>query len=145
VLRRLSKTDNTELCGRILNLMAKILPLNERSGLNVTGDINKSHTTTIDEEEDDEKTVLIDMDVYRRFWSLQKFFQNPPTVEKSWEEFVSIVEETLKTFDTEEDLGDETELSEDDGTSFVPKYLTSRKLLHLQVCILLVRNNLCAV
>lgn len=117
--------------------MAKIFPLNQRSALNVTGDINRSHATTIDTEEEDDKTVLIDMEIYKRFWSLQSFFQNPQQVMgESWNEFMSVVDETLKTFDTEEALGDSQDQSDD--STFVPKYLTSRKLLHLQVCLLFI-------
>lgn len=135
MLRRLSKTNNTLLCGRILNFLAKVLPLSERSGLNIAGEFNKSHTTTIDEEQDaDHQEIMIDWEIYKRFWSLQRFFQNPSLLfEKSWIEFTSIVEETLKTFDTEEDLGDISDVFDEDSTTFVPKYLTSRKLLHLQV------------
>jgi THO complex subunit 1 len=115
--------------------MAKIFPLNQRSALNVTGDINRSHATVIDTEEEDDKTVLIDMEIYKRFWSLQSFFQNPQQVMgESWNEFIGVVDETLKTFDTEEALGDSQDQTDD--ATFVPKYLTSRKLLHLQVCLL---------
>ncbi|KAL0479922.1 hypothetical protein AKO1_000702, partial [Acrasis kona] len=71
----------------------------------------------------------------------QKHFQNIHTnlANKTiFDDFVCIVQETLNTFDTEDDevtqeQDDESLVtSQQDDSSFIPKYLTNRKLLHLQ-------------
>lgn len=40
------------LCGRILLFLAKLLPLTERSGVNLHGNFNTSNTTTVEEAEE---------------------------------------------------------------------------------------------
>ena len=40
LLRRLSRTQNTVFCGRILLFLAKFFPFSERSGLNVISEFN---------------------------------------------------------------------------------------------------------
>jgi THO complex subunit 1 len=50
LLKRLSQTTETAFCGRILILLAKALPLNERSGLNLMSQININNVTTYDED-----------------------------------------------------------------------------------------------
>ncbi len=46
LLRRLSRSQNTVFCGRILLFLAKFFPLSERSGLNVVSEFNLENTTT---------------------------------------------------------------------------------------------------
>lgn len=58
LLRRLSRTLDTVLCGRILLFLAFILPLSERSGVNVTGLINTENATSYDGQGED--TALIE-------------------------------------------------------------------------------------
>lgn len=50
LLKRLSQTVDTTFCGRILILLAKALPLNERSGLNLMSQVNTNNVTTYDED-----------------------------------------------------------------------------------------------
>lgn len=50
LLKRLSQIVDTAFCGRILILLAKALPLNERSGLNLMSQINTSNVTSYDED-----------------------------------------------------------------------------------------------
>lgn len=50
LLKRLSQTVDTSFCGRILILLAKSLPLNERSGLNLMSQFNSGNVTTYDED-----------------------------------------------------------------------------------------------
>lgn len=47
LLRRLSKTNNTNFSGRIILLMTVVVPLDDRSGLNVTGRFNIDNVTSI--------------------------------------------------------------------------------------------------
>jgi THO complex subunit 1 len=50
LLKRLSQTVDTTFCGRILILLAKALPLTERSGLNLMSQVNSSNVTTYDQD-----------------------------------------------------------------------------------------------
>ena len=45
MLRRLSRTQNTVFCGRILLFLAKFFPFSERSGLNIISEFNLDNTT----------------------------------------------------------------------------------------------------
>lgn len=51
LLRRLSKTQNTEFCGRVLGFLSHAFSLTERSALNVTGKTNLDNVTLWEDEE----------------------------------------------------------------------------------------------
>ena len=91
LLRRLSRSQQTVFCGRILLFLAKFFPFSERSGLNIVSEFNLENVTEfglkkseeevtqqmeVDEEKVDSK-VSIDYNLYRKFWALQDFFRNP--------------------------------------------------------------------
>lgn len=107
LLRRLSRSQNTVFCGRILLFLAKFFPFSERSGLNIVSEFNLENITefggdnsstlkdALDEDltVNDEKTKLaIDYNLYCRFWSLQDFFRNPNTCYNKiqWKTFVAV-------------------------------------------------------
>jgi THO complex subunit 1 len=50
LLRRLSRTQNTVFCGRILLFLAKFFPFSERSGLNVISEFNLDNYTAYTKE-----------------------------------------------------------------------------------------------
>ena len=103
MLRRLSRTQNTVFCGRILLFLAKFFPFSERSGLNIISEFNLDNTTVftsqglqnaggkeegemdVDDEtdrkkihiEEDGRDLNIDYALYSKFWQLQDFFRNP--------------------------------------------------------------------
>ncbi|CAH0584087.1 unnamed protein product [Chrysodeixis includens] len=93
LLRRLSRSQNTVFCGRILLFLAKFFPFSERSGLNIVSEFNLENVTefggdnsstlkdALDEEmvidNNDKNKLNIDYNLYCRFWSLQDFFRNP--------------------------------------------------------------------
>ena len=106
LLRRLSRSQNTVFCGRILLFLAKFFPFSERSGLNVVSEFNLENTTVFssveeaaqfkngssDKEEDeeamevdsdgikieaDQRSLSVDYALYSKFWKLQDFFRNP--------------------------------------------------------------------
>ena len=52
LLRRLSHNNDTEFCGRIVMFLAYAYPLNERSGVNLKGEVNTANTTEYEEEVD---------------------------------------------------------------------------------------------
>jgi len=45
LLRRLSKTGDTELCGRVLMFLAALYPLSEKSAMNLSGNVNTASCT----------------------------------------------------------------------------------------------------
>ncbi|PNF43227.1 THO complex subunit 1 [Cryptotermes secundus] len=96
LLRRLSRSQNTVFCGRILLFLAKFFPFSERSGLNIVSEFNLDNLTEFggetssdlkdilaekDEQmEEDSKPdtkIQIDYNLYCKFWALQDFFRNP--------------------------------------------------------------------
>jgi THO complex subunit 1 len=52
VLKKLSKSRDTEFCGRILMLLSAIFPITDRSALNIGGEINISNQSTFDSEQE---------------------------------------------------------------------------------------------
>jgi len=64
LLRRLSRSQNTVFCGRILLFLAKFFPVSERSGLNVVSEFNLENTTVFSsaEEASDANGAIKDKD-----------------------------------------------------------------------------------
>ena len=58
LLRRLSRTQNTVFCGRILLFLAKFFPFSERSGLNVISEFNLDNVTNFNKEDQDPKIEI---------------------------------------------------------------------------------------
>lgn len=88
LLRRLSRSQQTVFCGRILLFLAKFFPFSERSGLNIVSEFNLDNHTEFGnekiqddqepmEEDETENKIQIDYNLYRKFWALQDFFRNP--------------------------------------------------------------------
>ena len=88
LLRRLSRSQQTVFCGRILLFLAKFFPFSERSGLNIVSEFNLDNHTefgkedsrdedNLDSTKSEDETVIIDYNFYRKFWALQDFFRNP--------------------------------------------------------------------
>ncbi|CAH0398620.1 unnamed protein product [Chilo suppressalis] len=115
LLRRLSRSQNTVFCGRILLFLAKFFPFSERSGLNIVSEFNLENVTefggdnssnlkdSLEEDMvvDNEKSKLgIDYNLYCRFWSLQDFFRNPNTCynKLQWKTFVAHSGSVLSAF-----------------------------------------------
>ena len=119
LLRRLSRSQNTVFCGRILLFLAKFFPFSERSGLNVVSEFNLENTTVFssadeatdfkngaDKEENEEKmevdsdiqieadqrSLSVDYALYSKFWKLQDFFRNPNQcyTNVNWRTFSSV-------------------------------------------------------
>eukprot|EP01052_Picozoa_sp_SAG31_P046881 SAG31_NODE_9144_length_1327_cov_1.311075_1_plen_102_part_00 len=86
MVKRLSKANDTVFCGRIQMFLATVLPIADRSGVNLMGKFNADNTTDFQLDEP-EGTVLpqvddgsekggapIDYNFYKKFWGLQHFF-----------------------------------------------------------------------
>ncbi|KAL5570587.1 hypothetical protein UlMin_027162 [Ulmus minor] len=114
LLRRLSKATDVVFCGRILTFLAHFFPLSERSG------------------------ISIDFNFYKTFWSLQENFCNPASLTVAptrWQKFASSLTVVLNTFEAQplsDEEGNANNL-EEEAANFSIKYLTSSKLMGLEL------------
>lgn len=156
LLKRLSKSQDALLCGRVLIFLAKFLPLMEKSGLNLTGAFHTENVTPIENELEgkvDAEGNPIDASFYTKFWGLQKWFSNPPLAlaPGAWPEVYGALVAVLDKFDSTKVTV--TEGRDGVGVTLVPvngsvtinpqggsspstpsvKYLTSARLLPLQL------------
>ncbi|VDM40583.1 unnamed protein product [Toxocara canis] len=157
ILKRLSRTVDTSFCGRILVLLARALPLCEKSGLNLVSHFNTDNTTKYDltelsaegeSNEDGEemetgeikesKDIPVDFALYAKFWQLQTFFSSPTSCydRSKWRTF----QQEVASFSVDRDISFATaslnstvEGSVDEKDNFFAKYVTSQKLLQLQL------------
>ncbi|KZC13790.1 THO complex subunit 1 [Dufourea novaeangliae] len=160
LLRRLSRSQQTVFCGRILLFLAKFFPFSERSGLNIVSEFNLENYTefgseksegddleqiTKDDDESESK-VPIDYNLYRKFWALQDFFRNPNQCYSKmyWKVFsahASSVLSAFSSFKLEEQRNypatsvklDSSMEGSHKETPYFAKYLTNQKLLELQL------------
>ncbi|KHN78316.1 THO complex subunit 1 [Toxocara canis] len=116
ILKRLSRTVDTSFCGRILVLLARALPLCEKSGLNLVSHFNTDNTTKYDltelsaegeSNEDGEemetgeikesKDIPVDFALYAKFWQLQTFFSSPTSCydRSKWRTFQQNTDDVL--------------------------------------------------
>ncbi|KAL1925662.1 uncharacterized protein VTP21DRAFT_545 [Calcarisporiella thermophila] len=123
MLRRVPRFKDPVLCARISQLIACTIPVCDRSGLNLQGDVNLKNVTQF-EDQDAAKSAnqepakndsMIDIDTkqdkkisegrefYRTFWSLQRILGNPSScldmesykrVKQSIEEILTKLEKT---------------------------------------------------
>lgn len=103
LMQRLSKSSSLLLCGRVLMLLAHVLPLTEKSGVNLKGEFNMAtadipYSTELEGEEKerlaaeggdaatfklkstDEKLdgqMEVSFTLYKTFWGLQKSLHDP--------------------------------------------------------------------
>ncbi|CAH2091417.1 unnamed protein product [Euphydryas editha] len=165
LLRRLSRSQNTVFCGRILLFLAKFFPFSERSGLNIVSEFNLENLTefggdnsstlkdSLDEEmviDSDKNKLLIDYNLYCRFWSLQDFFRNPNTCYNKiqWKTFVAHSGSVLSAFSSYKlesvelqksklnilkPVNSDLESHENKEQHYFAKFLTNQKLLELQL------------
>ena len=160
--RRLSKTADTVLRGRVLLLLSSLYPLSERSALNLGGNYNAGNTTELDDQnaaadanatdasaEASSEGVVVDRAFYETFWSLQKFFSNPPAALEpaaGWKTFSTSLGSVLDNFETHRlDKTSSGRAAAAAAGASVPsganvegrdagtKYLTAAPLLHLQL------------
>lgn len=161
ILRRLSKTNNTIFCGQILMLLAYCMPLDEPSGQNKNSKFNTENATVFEEQSEDEKEgeaaeageageaahkkkeedagdresgEVKDGSFYRTLWGLQSFFNDPSQLKapEKWLLLVSGCSDVLSAFESSK-LSTLDALTKSDTDSYFPKYLTSSKLLNLQL------------
>ncbi|XP_048325641.1 THO complex subunit 1 isoform X2 [Ziziphus jujuba] len=136
LLRRLSKANDVVFCGRILMFLAHFFPLSERSAVNIKGVFNTSNETKY--EKDPPDGISIDFNFYKTFWSLQEHFCNPASLTLAptkWQKFMTSLMVVLSTFEAQplsDEDGDANNL-EEEAANFSIKYLTSSKLMGLEL------------
>ncbi|KAH0951356.1 hypothetical protein HN011_005106 [Eciton burchellii] len=160
LLRKLSRSQQTVFCGRILLFLAKFFPFSERSGLNIVSEFNlENHTEfgsekaegddleQITKDEDKlENKIPIDYNLYRKFWALQDFFRNPNQCynKMHWKVFSTHASSVLLAFasfklEEQRDYAatcikiDTSVEGSHKETHYFAKYLTNQKLLELQL------------
>lgn len=146
LLKRLSKSQDAELCGRVLIFLAKFLPLTERSGVNMYGSFHIDNMTPLEEVKEgslDAEGRPIDVEFYKTFWGLQKWFSDPRLALSpgAWDTISESLKLVLKKFNSTsvtvtEAAGSNTSIQDNlgkisDGSSV--KYLSSARLLPLQI------------
>ncbi|KAF3434264.1 hypothetical protein FNV43_RR25367 [Rhamnella rubrinervis] len=136
LLRRLSKANDVVFCGRILMFLAHFFPLSERSAVNIKGVFNTSNETKY--EKDPPDGISIDFNFYKTFWSLQEHFCNSASLTLAptrWQKFTASLMVVLSTFEAQP-LSDEEGAAnnlEEEAATFSIKYLTSSKLMGLEL------------
>lgn len=136
LLRRLSKANDVVFCGRIIMFLAHFFPLSERSAVNIKGVFNTSNETKYEKEAPE--GISIDFNFYKTFWSLQETFCNPSSLTLApakWLKFTSSLMIVLNTFEAQplsDEEGNANSL-EDEAATFSIKYLTSSKLMGLEL------------
>ncbi|XP_039284401.1 THO complex subunit 1 isoform X2 [Nilaparvata lugens] len=155
LLRRLSRSQNTVFCGRILLFLAKFFPFSERSGLNIVSDFNVENVTEFgsdepmdtkdadDKSEDDDSPdkIKIDYNLYTKFWKLQDFFCNPNLCynKVQWKLFSSHTScvlsafKSFKLYDEGKRSNQVVNVDEPLSEHYFAKFLTNQKLLELQL------------
>ncbi|XP_057318707.1 THO complex subunit 1 [Microplitis mediator] len=158
LLRRLSRSQQTVFCGRILLFLAKFFPFSERSGLNIVSEFNLDNYTEfgteklendlepMEEDNKSENKIQMDYNLYRKFWALQDFFRNPNQCynKMHWKVFsahASSVLSAFSSFKLEDQrtcsvTGVNKEFTVENiykETHYFAKYLTNQKLLELQL------------
>ncbi|BFZ00034.1 hypothetical protein BsWGS_03072 [Bradybaena similaris] len=162
LIRRLSKSQNTVFCGRIQLFLSRLFPLSEKSALNLASQFNldnltiyakqeptdeaqlelKNETMEVDDADQQLSSIPIDYHLYKKFWALQDFFRRPTQCyeKTSWETFSQYAGDVLSIFASYklDDIASSQKKSPPPQThqhpqNFFAKYLTSEKLLNLQL------------
>ncbi|TKV98680.1 hypothetical protein SEVIR_9G575400v4 [Setaria viridis] len=137
LLRRLSKANDVVFCGRIIMFLAHFFPLSERSALNIKGVFNTSNVTKYEKDATD--GISVDFNFYKTLWSLQEHFSNPALTNTNlakWQKFSSNLAVVLSTFEAlplSDDDGKLNNLDQEEDAAFNIKYLTSSKLMGLEL------------
>ena len=162
-LRRLSRSQNTVLCGRIQLFLARLFPMSEKSALNLNNQFNLANITTFGLEEaeidspknpadsDASQTGKVDIKLYESLWSIQDYFRDPSQCydNEKWRQLTShsdVVLTSFKTIRLDDEIArgylgtnytDDNEMDtnqfEFKESKYFTKFLTNPKLLELQL------------
>lgn len=129
ILRRLSKSQDSTLSGRLLLFLSKVFPSAERSGVNLRGDINVENLTEVADWDDHPGEAELHA-LFTSFWGLQHYIYHPvqSLMTERWGSIKGILEDTLGALERVKIIQDSQEVSE-----FFPKFLANRRLFPLQL------------
>ncbi|PAA77846.1 hypothetical protein BOX15_Mlig024300g3, partial [Macrostomum lignano] len=129
LLRRLSKSRNTVFCGRIQLFFSRLFPLDDKSGINFMSHFNADFVNYAKSAES-EPAGSGHTAFYMKFWTLQQYFRQPALCYQAanWSNLCTSVDTLLDTF-----AGMKIEAVRDSSDQFYPYYLTSQRLLDLQL------------
>nr|WJH19518.1 THO complex subunit 1 [Euglena gracilis] len=157
---RLCMSKDTVLHGRVMLLLANFFDMYERSGLNLQGDTNQVETHVEaetdsqdapgDSANDAATPALAKYDFYSLFWGFQDYFTHPNLLPDKLDKFGHELQVILREFDnnlhldneegsswalyTSSSLGSKADgLLKEGPITSLPKYLTSRRLMSLQL------------
>ncbi|KAG8518883.1 THO complex subunit 1, partial [Galemys pyrenaicus] len=150
LLRRLSKSQNTVFCGRIQLFLARLFPLSEKSGLNLQSQFNLENVTvfntneqesTLGQKHTEDREEGMDVEEGEMGDDEAPTTWNPvQCYEKiSWKTFLKYSEEVLAVFksykldDTQASRKKMEELKTGGEHVYFAKFLTSEKLMDLQL------------
>ncbi|GJN30047.1 hypothetical protein PR202_gb18321 [Eleusine coracana subsp. coracana] len=140
------QANDVVFCGRIIMFLAHFFPLSERSALNIKGVFNTSNATKYEKDATD--GISVDFNFYKTLWSLQEHFSNPSLTAANlakWQNLnfllvliypVPSYQVVLSTFEAQplsDDDGKLNNFNEEEDAAFNIKYLTSSKLMGLEL------------
>jgi len=132
-MKRLSKSNDVILCGRILIYLSKLMPLFDVSGDNRKGKINTAHVTFFNPDGNPGSEVeKNDKQLYKTFWKLITYLQDFTLVQKTesdWTFVIDAVNTVIDIFGTNSDC---TIAPVSSNACFTTKHLTSPQLLMLE-------------
>ncbi len=143
IIRRLSKSKDAPLCGRVLLFISKAFPSGERSGANLRGDINTENVTPIEGDQGDSPEGF-DYPFYVSFWRLQFFMYHPvqALLSDNWGVIRKCLTDLFETFERTKCLrsavsgGGEPPQGEYHGAlslQLYPKFLSDTRIFSLQL------------
>ena len=161
LLRRVGKTMAAEWSGRVMEVVASMMTLDERGGLNLGGKCNVDNHTSVEkppkkgggtgrsgregkEGEGEGKEggggePMIDYEFYRTLWSLQAVFSDPSQLKhgEMYGSFTSSLTAVLDAFERSppSSMGPTFTFSSSSSSAaaYFPKYLSGSRLLNLQL------------
>ncbi|KAJ2779809.1 UDP-glucose-4-epimerase [Coemansia javaensis] len=130
LLRRIPQATLGEFAGRVQLFVANSLPISERSGVNLRGDVDQANLPQLDDAAAGE-----DAATYRAFWSLQTYFAQPQELAAPGRGFGAFADAAALAMDRFQEAGaaKQPALAGAGGSGgMVPKFLTSPALLRAQ-------------
>ncbi|CAG2172896.1 unnamed protein product, partial [Oppiella nova] len=143
LLRRLSRSQNTVFCGRILVFLARFFPLFERSGLNLISEFNHENATTFALQEDgvltdsmtSESSTAEDMKESDKIQVDYNFmaFKTVNVLKKALGMWLLHNVRKSSKFNHPNSCANFQVLGDSNDSMYFAKYLTNQKLLELQL------------
>lgn len=138
-INRDQKGSDPVLSGRLRLMLAAALPVWHPSGLNRRGQVNEANKIDYEEQLKDDDSKHVDVALYKAFWGIQQYMQNPSLAEDehTWRKPKAALEKVLDAYET-------ITIPEGPGITLEnpsPKYMTAPSVLQLQLVDVRVRRH----